>query len=300
MSTAGSAQRLTTTDALSYLKNVKEIFQVKRDKYDDFLDVMKDFKTQRIDTSGVTLKVRELFKGYRNLILGCNMFLPKGFEIGLPPQDEPFLRKKPVEFAEAISFMITLLSGQVQMSTAGSAQRLTTTDALSYLKNVKETFQVKRDKYDDFLDVMKDFKTQRIETSGVTLKVRELFKGYRNLILGCNMFLPKGFEIGLPPQDEPFLRKKPVEFAEAISFVSKIRVQLLRGLSGALFQNHADLFVEITHFLSDILSRSLIFYLILRGAASVQYAQSGRNHIKHGDDRGSPMTIARPLHVEKY
>ncbi|KAL6584536.1 hypothetical protein OROMI_003825 [Orobanche minor] len=163
--------------------------------------------------------------------------------------------------------------GAVQMSTAGSAQRLTTTDALSYLKNVKEIFQVKRDKYDDFLDVMKDFKTQRIDTSGVTLKVRELFKGYRNLILGCNMFLPKGFEIGLPPQDEPFLRKKLVDFAEAIR---------------ALFQNHADLFVEITHFLSDT-----------SGAASVQYAQAGRNHIKHGDDRGSPMTIARPLHVEK-
>ncbi|KAL6567759.1 hypothetical protein OROGR_001427 [Orobanche gracilis] len=205
-------------------------------------------------------------------------------------------------------------SRQVQMSTASSAQRLTTTDALSYLKNVKEIFQDKRDKYDDFLDVMKNFKAQRIDTSGVILKVKELFKGYRDLILGFNTFLPKGFEISLPPEDEPFLRKKPVEFEEAISFVNKIKTRFQgddhvykafldilnmyrkdnRSITevyqevSVLFQNHADLLVEFTHFLPDT-----------SGAASVQYAQPGRNHIKHGDDRGSPMTIARHLHVEK-
>lgn len=46
---AGSAQKLTTNDALAYLKAVKEIFQDKREKYDDFLEVMKDFKAQRFD-----------------------------------------------------------------------------------------------------------------------------------------------------------------------------------------------------------------------------------------------------------
>ena len=40
-------QKLTTNDALSYLKEVKEMFQDKREKYDMFLDVMKDFKAQR-------------------------------------------------------------------------------------------------------------------------------------------------------------------------------------------------------------------------------------------------------------
>ncbi|KAI3467443.1 hypothetical protein Pfo_024106 [Paulownia fortunei] len=205
-------------------------------------------------------------------------------------------------------------SGQVQMSTASSAQRLTTTDALSYLKTVKEIFQDKRDKYDDFLDVMKDFKAQRIDTSGVILRVKELFKGNRDLILGFNTFLPKGYEITLPLEDEPFLKKKPVEFEEAISFVNKIKTrfqgndhvykafldilnmyrkdnksitEVYQEVS-VLFQDHADLLVEFTHFLPDT-----------SGAASVQYAQTGRNHILHGDDRGSPMTIARLIHVEK-
>jgi len=46
---SGGGQRLTTNDALAYLKAVKDMFQDKREKYDDFLEVMKDFKAQRFD-----------------------------------------------------------------------------------------------------------------------------------------------------------------------------------------------------------------------------------------------------------
>lgn len=48
-------------------------------------------------------------------------------------------------------------------------------------------------------------------------RVKELFKGNRDLILGFNNFLPKGYEI-------KFDEKKPVEFDEAINFVNKIKV----------------------------------------------------------------------------
>lgn len=44
---ASSAQKLTTNDALTYLKEVKDMFQNQKEKYDMFLDVMKDFKAQR-------------------------------------------------------------------------------------------------------------------------------------------------------------------------------------------------------------------------------------------------------------
>lgn len=50
-------------------------------------------------------------------------------------------------------------SGQPQMTSGG--QKLTTNDALAYLKAVKDMFQDNREKYDDFLEVMKDFKAQR-------------------------------------------------------------------------------------------------------------------------------------------
>ncbi|KAK4429910.1 Paired amphipathic helix protein Sin3-like 4 [Sesamum alatum] len=103
-------------------------------------------------------------------------------------------------------------SGQAQMSTASSAQRLTTTDALSYLKTVKEIFQDKRDKYDDFLEVMKDFKAQRKDNKSITEVYQEV---------------------------------------------------------SVLFQEHADLLVEFTHFLPDT-----------SGAASIQYAQPEASHDK--------------------
>ncbi|KAG2245100.1 hypothetical protein Bca52824_093084 [Brassica carinata] len=83
-----NSQKLTTHDALSYLKDVKEMFQDQRDKYDMFLGVMKDFKAQRTDTSGVIDRVKELFKGHNNLIFGFNTFLPKGCEITLDEVEE--------------------------------------------------------------------------------------------------------------------------------------------------------------------------------------------------------------------
>lgn len=55
-------------------------------------------------------------------------------------------------------------------------------------------------------------------------RVKDLFKGHRDLILGFNTFLPKGYEITLPLEHEQPPQKKPVEFEEAINFVNKIKV----------------------------------------------------------------------------
>jgi paired amphipathic helix protein Sin3a len=107
----------------------------------------------------------------------------------------------------------------------GSAQKLTTNDALAYLKAVKDKFQDQRGKYDEFLEVMKNFKSQRVDTAGVITRVKELFKGHQELILGFNTFLPKGFEITLQPEDGQPPLKKRVEFEEAISFVNKIKTR---------------------------------------------------------------------------
>jgi paired amphipathic helix protein Sin3a len=46
-----------------------------------FLEIMKSFKAETIDTPGVIQKVSELFRGHNNLILGFNTFLPPGYRI---------------------------------------------------------------------------------------------------------------------------------------------------------------------------------------------------------------------------
>ena len=45
-------QRLRVEDALTYLDKVKLSFQEDQDVYNDFLDIMKDFKSHHIDTVG--------------------------------------------------------------------------------------------------------------------------------------------------------------------------------------------------------------------------------------------------------
>ncbi|XP_012092008.1 paired amphipathic helix protein Sin3-like 4 isoform X2 [Jatropha curcas] len=196
----------------------------------------------------------------------------------------------------------------------GSGQKLTTNDALAYLKAVKDIFQDKREKYDDFLEVMKDFKAQRIDTAGVIARVKELFKGHRDLILGFNTFLPKGYEITLPLEDEQHEQppqKKPVEFEEAINFVNKIKTRFSGENSvyksfldilnmyknenksitevyqevASLFQDHNDLLMEFTHFLPD------------SSATASHYPPSVRNSLLR--DRSSAIPTLRQMQVDK-
>ncbi|KAL8230060.1 hypothetical protein R6Q57_014960 [Mikania cordata] len=92
--------------------------------------------------------------------------------------------------------------------------------ALTYLKDIKGTFPDKSDIYTELVDIMKDYKAQRPDITGVLARVKELFKGHPKLILGFNAFLPKGCEIVLSQEDE----LEAVEFDEAMQFVYKIRV----------------------------------------------------------------------------
>lgn len=80
---------LNVKDALSYLDQVKMQFYSQADVYNNFLDIMKDFKSQSIDTPGVIDRVSSLFRGHPNLIQGFNTFLPPGYRIecSLDPSD---------------------------------------------------------------------------------------------------------------------------------------------------------------------------------------------------------------------
>ncbi|KAH9477606.1 Transcriptional regulatory protein SIN3 [Psilocybe cubensis] len=72
---------LNVTDALSYLDAVKIQFQDQPDVYNHFLDIMKEFKNEQIDTPGVIKRVSHLFNGHPMLIQGFNTFLPVGYRI---------------------------------------------------------------------------------------------------------------------------------------------------------------------------------------------------------------------------
>lgn len=79
----GGHRQLKVEDALAYLEQVKLQFETVPSVYNHFLDIMKEFKAQTIDTAEVIRRVSSLFQGHRDLILGFNTFLPPGYKIEL-------------------------------------------------------------------------------------------------------------------------------------------------------------------------------------------------------------------------
>lgn len=76
-------RQLKVEDALAYLEQVKSQFLNLPSVYNQFLDIMKEFKAQTIDTAEVIRRVGVLFEGHSSLILGFNTFLPPGYKIEL-------------------------------------------------------------------------------------------------------------------------------------------------------------------------------------------------------------------------
>ncbi|KAG2625202.1 paired amphipathic helix protein Sin3-like 4 isoform X4 [Panicum virgatum] len=157
---------LTTNDALTYLKNVKEKFQDRRHKYDEFLEVMRDFKSNKIDTAGVILRVKTLFHGHSDLILGFNAFLPKGYEIKHEDLD-----RKPVDFAMAISFV----------------------------NRIKSRFQQEDRVYKSFLAILNMYRMHNKPIQDVYEEVAKLLRSHPDLLEEFKNFLP---ENPTPPQRE--------------------------------------------------------------------------------------------------
>lgn len=84
---ANKQNTLKVEDALSYLDKVRLKFEKQPQVYNDFLDIMKEFKSSNIDTPGVIERVSELFKGHSVLIKGFNTFLPLGYKIEINDDD---------------------------------------------------------------------------------------------------------------------------------------------------------------------------------------------------------------------
>jgi len=89
MAALSQGQQPILNDALSYLDQVKVRFVHQPDVYNQFLDIMKDFKSQAIDTPGVIDRVSSLFAGHPELIQGFNTFLPPGYRIECGTVDDP-------------------------------------------------------------------------------------------------------------------------------------------------------------------------------------------------------------------
>ncbi|KAJ3125813.1 Transcriptional regulatory protein sin3 [Nowakowskiella sp. JEL0407] len=203
---------LSVKDALSYLDQVKGHFPNSPEVYQEFLDVMKDFKSQKLDTPGVVNRVLSLFKDHPSLIMGFNTFLPPGIQI-VPSGDpnNPFNMEIVPLFASQSTVTPTQFHNQATDNSAAELTKtpdeeiaipveqflnmsiespaLNITRTVDYLKKVQTRFSG-ADKYTQFLEIVADYFLKEKSMEEINKQVRELFMNDRDLLVEFYHFFP--------------------------------------------------------------------------------------------------------------
>uniref|UniRef100_A0A8C6Q7S4 Paired amphipathic helix protein Sin3b n=1 Tax=Nothobranchius furzeri TaxID=105023 RepID=A0A8C6Q7S4_NOTFU len=185
-------------DALSYLDQVKIRFANDPGIYNKFLDIMKEFKSQSIDTPGVINRVSQLFHGHPDLVLGFNAFLPPGYRIEVPKNGMAFLHTASVVHAEAgpaqtsevkaassdsisstptgppeppsrLSLPLTSRESQNQATSSSVSPPASETSpvefdsAISYVNKIKNRFLDHPEIYRSFLEILHTYQKEQLE-----------------------------------------------------------------------------------------------------------------------------------------
>ncbi|EDV28962.1 uncharacterized protein TRIADDRAFT_52359 [Trichoplax adhaerens] len=221
-------QRLKVEDALSYLDEVKRQFGNQPQVYNDFLDIMKDFKSQSIDTPGVINRVSNLFKGHPDLIMGFNTFLPPGYKIEVhsnsaasphhttttvtytnnqqqfrvphqqqspQPQTQQHAPPAPIQQQQQQQQQQQNHNQQhpVPVSQANTqAHPMEFNHAINYVNKIKNRFKEQPNVYRDFLEILHSYQKEQKSIREVYSRVAELFQDSKDLLNEFSQFLPDG------------------------------------------------------------------------------------------------------------
>ncbi|XP_040846631.1 paired amphipathic helix protein Sin3b isoform X1 [Ochotona curzoniae] len=195
-------------DALTYLDQVKIRFGSDPATYNGFLEIMREFKSQSIDTPGVIRRVSQLFHEHPDLIVGFNAFLPLGYRIDIPkngklnvqsplPSQEnshghgdcPEDLKQPAPYREDRP-PVPLESDSVEFN-----------NAISYVNKIKTRFLDHPEIYRAFLEILHTYQKEQLSAKGrpfrgmseeeVFTEVASLFRGQEDLLSEFGQFLPE-------------------------------------------------------------------------------------------------------------
>ena len=176
--TTSKQPTLTTEDALVYLSAVKQECEGDNEKYNKFLEVMKDFRARRVDTPGAVMRVKDLFNGNRKLILGFNKFLPKEYQLIPPPEMEV---NKPAAVEDIQEFQ----------------------DAIIYVNKIKARFETDEHAYKTFLEILNVYRKGNKTTSEVYQEISLLFKHHQDLLDEFTYFLPRTSKVPASSSAKP-------------------------------------------------------------------------------------------------
>lgn len=205
-STSSAYRPLNVKDALSYLDQVKIQFFNQADVYNNFLDIMKDFKSQSIDTPGVIDRVSTLFRGHPNLIQGFNTFLPPGYRIECsmdPTNPNPIRVTTPTgtstrpNIGAAPAAPYPQWGDQPQAPQFGQEQaqqgpggQIEFNHAISYVNKIKTRFANQPDIYKQFLEILQTYQREQKPIGEVYEQVTQLFANSPDLLNDFKQFLP--------------------------------------------------------------------------------------------------------------
>ncbi|KAL5233533.1 hypothetical protein ACI65C_000943 [Semiaphis heraclei] len=219
-------QRLKVEDALSYLDQVKYKFSNQPQVYNDFLDIMKEFKSQSIDTPGVITRVSNLFKGHPELIVGFNTFLPPGYKIEIKNNELGFHVSVSIPQSPAITSSQTIIHSTTQhiMSSTPIVTTppvtLTTTPPVvikpaGHLPTINQvnTTSVVINHHTTHNSVTPTAPTSSVHPTQIPLSVASLSQVASNIP-----------QVSIPTtQESTNSQNQPVEFNHAINYVNKIK-----------------------------------------------------------------------------
>ncbi|EFJ52117.1 hypothetical protein VOLCADRAFT_56211 [Volvox carteri f. nagariensis] len=192
--------KLTTNDALSYLREVKNRFADQKDVYDTFLEIMKEFKAAKIDTTGVIHKVKQLFKGHRELILGFNTFLPRVRSSHATSLAASLLTVGPIFRDTRLSFNASRTMRRRRTRLAeichGSKQPVEFDQAINYVNKIKTRFANDERVYKAFLEILNMYRKGQKTINQVYDEVAVLFRSHPDLLEEFTYFLPDGTQSG--------------------------------------------------------------------------------------------------------
>uniref|UniRef100_A0A665TUQ6 Paired amphipathic helix protein Sin3b n=1 Tax=Echeneis naucrates TaxID=173247 RepID=A0A665TUQ6_ECHNA len=254
----------TVEDALSYLDQVKIRFANDPGIYNKFLDIMKEFKSQSIDTPGVINRVSQLFHGHPDLVLGFNAFLPPGYRIEVPKNGIAFLQAPfstqvrqpfhtsasseslpsstsagPPEPPSRLSLPLTNRESQNQATSSSVSPPASETSpvefdsAISYVNKIKNRFLDHPEIYRAFLEILHTYQKEQLEvkesrgSSGMTED--EVFSKVASLFKGQEDLLA---EFGqFLPDAKRSLKKMKYSCTKDQSFASVGKHGVLREFS---------------------------------------------------------------------
>ncbi|KAI8337219.1 hypothetical protein BC941DRAFT_352947 [Chlamydoabsidia padenii] len=194
---------LNVKDALSYLDQVKVQFSEHPEVYNKFLDIMKDFKSQAIDTPGVIERVSSLFRGHPLLISGFNTFLPPGYCIECITDEN---NHDLIKVTTPTGITTTNAGEPVRLGSETTAQQqlhhpiddnmgnrrppVEFNHAINYVNKIKNRFSSDPDIYKQFLEILQTYQKEQRPIQEVYSQVQVLFNGDNDLLAEFKQFLP--------------------------------------------------------------------------------------------------------------